>query len=167
MPNKNNIHFEAGAFVLLGVGAIAFLTTQIIHDGMWKRRVTYSVTAKFDNVGDLKPGASVSMAGVEIGRVRRIDLDTTANKASVLIEVDVLFNRIPSDTDASINTQGFLGEKFIRLTSGVSRAYLHESSKILATHSSTSIDSLLRGLTGDGTRPARPKESGPAPQPHP
>jgi phospholipid/cholesterol/gamma-HCH transport system substrate-binding protein len=166
MPRRSSFYLEAAGFVLLGLAAIAFLITEIIHDRVWSRpHSTYHIMATFDNVGDLKPGASVSMAGVEVGRVLSIKLDTTANRASVFIEVDTMFNRIPSDTDASINTQGLLGDKFIRLTSGVSSAYLHESSRILTTHSATSIDSLLHQITGDDRKPARSRTlPGPAPQ---
>jgi phospholipid/cholesterol/gamma-HCH transport system substrate-binding protein len=150
MPKERNYHLEAIAFVSLGLGALVFLMTQIVPERVWKQREsTYLVTARFDNVGDLRLGAGVSMAGVEIGRVRHIDLDIARNKASVLMEVDARYSRIPTDSAASIYTQGFLGDKFVYLSSGVSRVYLHDRGSILTTHSPTSIDSLLRGVTGD------------------
>ena len=119
MRKSNTLNLGTGAFVLLGFAALAFLTTQITSRGLhFGSTPHYDVTAKFDNIGDLKVGAPVSMAGVEVGRVARIDLDLKEYKAVVLMRVNSRYNQIPTDSDASIYTQGLLGGKFHRLDRG-------------------------------------------------
>ena len=62
--------------MLLGFATLAFLTAKRPAAGFAQSAAAhYDITAKFDNIGDLKVGAPVSMAGVEVGRVARIDLD--------------------------------------------------------------------------------------------
>ena len=115
MAKSSALNVGAGTFVLLGFAALAFLTTQTTSHGVHFGRVGhfYTVTAEFDNVGDLKVGAPVSMSGVDIGRVTRIDLDTKAFRALVALQLNSKYNKIPSDSDASIFTQGLLGGKFV------------------------------------------------------
>src|SRR5713226_8469755 len=88
----------AGGFVLLGVAALAFLLTQISNRHLsLKPQPIYQVTAVFDNVGDLKVGANVSISGVQMGRVSRIDVDAAEQKAVVSMRLSTVFNRIPID----------------------------------------------------------------------
>ncbi len=87
MRKSSTLNLGAGTFVLLGFAALAFLTTQTTSSGLhFTSPPHYVVTAKFDNIGDLKVGAPVSMSGVEIGRVSRIDLDNKEFKAVVTHE---------------------------------------------------------------------------------
>jgi phospholipid/cholesterol/gamma-HCH transport system substrate-binding protein len=144
--SRKNILGAAG-FVLLGVSALAFLLTQISN-----RRLSlgsqpkYEVTAVFDNVGDLKVGARVSMSGVEVGRVRRIDLDAAEQKAVVLMRLSTDFKRIPNDSSASIYTQGILGGKFVGLTNGGSDVFLKDQDRIVATHSAMPLENVIGQL---------------------
>jgi phospholipid/cholesterol/gamma-HCH transport system substrate-binding protein len=144
--SRKNILGAAG-FVLLGVSALAFLLTQISN-----RRLSlgsqpkYEVTAVFDNVGDLKVGARVSMSGVEVGRVRRIDLDAAEQKAVVFMRLSTDFKRIPNDSSASIYTQGILGGKFVGLTNGGSDVFLKDQDRIVATHSAMPLENVIGQL---------------------
>ena len=75
MRKSHTTDLGTGLFVLLGFAAFFFLTTQTTSKGLsFAKDAHYDVTAKFDNIGDLKVGSLVSMAGVEIGRVARIDV---------------------------------------------------------------------------------------------
>jgi phospholipid/cholesterol/gamma-HCH transport system substrate-binding protein len=135
-------------FVLLGLGALAFLLTQVTNQASRTPQGDgYHLAAVFDDIGELKVGARVTMAGVDIGRVSHTDLDATAHKAIVSIELKREFNQIPDDSSASINTQGILGGQFIQITSGVSVAYLRTDGRIRTTHSAMSIETTLRQLT--------------------
>src|ERR1700738_1797752 len=121
----------AGGFVLLGVAALAFLLTQISNRHCWcGSQPIYEVTAMFDNVGDLKAGAHVSMSGVEVGRVSRIDFDAAEQNAVVSMRLNTHFNRIPHDTSARVYTKGLLGGKFISLRNGGSDVYLRSHDRI-------------------------------------
>ncbi|HWJ33642.1 MAG TPA: outer membrane lipid asymmetry maintenance protein MlaD [Steroidobacteraceae bacterium] len=134
----------AGGFLLLGVASLVFLVTQIGNRGLTLiPHPMYEVTAKFDNIADLKVGAHVSMAGVDIGRVKRIDLDAVEQKAVVSMRLDTEFNRIPNDSSASIHTRGLLGGKFVSLTNGGSAVYLKDNDRIPYTRSALSLESVI------------------------
>src|SRR5271156_4565032 len=109
--SRITLNLGTGTFVLLGFAALLFLTTQTTSHGitLFSSPPHYDLVAKFDNIGDLKVGAPVSMAGVEMGRVTKIGFDTKDYKAVVFMRMDARFEKIPTDSDASIYTQGLLG----------------------------------------------------------
>jgi phospholipid/cholesterol/gamma-HCH transport system substrate-binding protein len=173
MGKSSTLNVGAGAFVLLGFAALAFLTTQITNHGLnlGGSARYYDVTAKFDNIGDLKVGAPVSMAGVEVGRVTRISLDTREYKAVVLMRLNSKYNQIPSDSDASIYTQGLLGGKFVGLTAGGAETYLKDKSQIDFTQSAIVLENLIGQLVASfgksGSSSTGSSDSAPAPAPSP
>ena len=144
MRKSSTLNLGAGSFVLLGFAALAFLTTQTTSRGVHIRSTPhYDLTAKFDNIGDLKVGAPVSMSGVEIGRVAHIDLDLKEYKAVVLLRLNAKYNQIPTDSDASIYTQGLLGGKYVGLTAGGAETYLKNHDQIDFTQSAFVLESLI------------------------
>ena len=66
----------------------------------------YKVTARFESIGGLKIRAPVSLAGVRIGRVANIGLDTQTYEAGVTLFIDPQYDRLPTDSSASILTSG-------------------------------------------------------------
>jgi phospholipid/cholesterol/gamma-HCH transport system substrate-binding protein len=151
MGKSSTLNVGAGAFVLLGFAALAFLTTQTTNHGihLGHSGSFYVVTAKFDNIGDLKVGAPVSMAGVDVGRVTRIELDTKQYKAVVSMQLNAKYDQIPSDSDASIYTQGLLGGKFIGLTAGGSDTFLKNNDQIAFTQSALVLENLIGQLVAN------------------
>lgn len=144
MNNSRALSFGTGLFMLLGFAALLFLTTQTTSHGIsLVRKAHYDVTAKFDNIGDLKVGSPVSMAGVEIGRVVKIDFDTQDYKAVVKMSINDKYNQLPTDSDASIYTQGLLGGKFVGLTPGGAETYLKNGSTIDFTQSAFVLENLI------------------------
>ena len=144
MRATRSLELGTGLFVLLGFAALFFLTTQLPASGL-KVGTTpgYRVTAGFDNVGDLKSGSPVTMAGVRVGEVEAISFDPKAFRAVVKLRIDNEFNQIPEDSDASIQTQGLLGGKYIGLGPGGSETYLKEGSRIEFTQSAIVLESLV------------------------
>jgi phospholipid/cholesterol/gamma-HCH transport system substrate-binding protein len=145
MRSNRNLEIGTGFFVLLGFAALAFLTTQLPSSGIKLNgaKSGYFVTAKFDNIGDLKAGSPVSMAGVRIGDVAGIKFDPQDYKAAVTLRIDNQFNQIPDDSDASIQTQGLLGGKYIGIGPGGSEEYLKDGSTIPFTQSAIVLESLV------------------------
>jgi phospholipid/cholesterol/gamma-HCH transport system substrate-binding protein len=145
MRSNRNLEIGTGFFVLLGFAALAFLTTQLPSSGIKLNgaKSGYFVTAKFDNIGDLKAGSPVSMAGVRIGDVASIKFDPQDYKAAVTLRIDNQFNQIPDDSDASIQTQGLLGGKYIGIGPGGSEEYLKDGSTIPFTQSAIVLESLV------------------------
>jgi phospholipid/cholesterol/gamma-HCH transport system substrate-binding protein len=144
MARSNTLNFGTGTFVALGFAALFFLTTQTTSRGLsFGAPPHYIVTAKFDNIGDLRVGSPVSMAGVEIGRVVKIDFDTREYKAVVTMSLNDKYNQIPTDSDASIYTQGLLGGKFVGLTAGGAETYLKNGDQIDFTQSAFVLENLI------------------------
>jgi phospholipid/cholesterol/gamma-HCH transport system substrate-binding protein len=144
MRNSRALSLGTGLFMLLGFAALLFLTTQTTSRGLsFGSKPHYDISARFDNIGDLKVGAPVSMSGVEMGRVVNIGFDWNAYKAVVTMRIDAQYNKIPSDSDASIYTQGLLGGKFIGLTAGGAETYLKNQDKIDFTQSAFVLESLI------------------------
>ena len=164
MRNSHTLNLGTGLFVLLGFAALFFLTTQTTSRGLsFGSKPHYDVIAKFDNVGDLKVGSPVSMAGVEIGRVVKIDFDSKDFKAVVVMRVDSRYNQIPSDSDASIYTQGLLGGKFVGLTAGGAETYLKDKDQIDFTQSAFVLENLIGQFLANFTKNSAASKTEPAP----
>jgi phospholipid/cholesterol/gamma-HCH transport system substrate-binding protein len=145
MRSNRGIEIGTGLFVLLGFASLLFLTTQLPSSGLKLARTKsgYHITAAFDNVGDLKIGSPVTMAGVNLGEVESIRIDWTTYKAVVSMRIDTQYNKIPDDSDASIQTQGLLGGKYVGLGAGGSETFLKEGSQITLTQSALVLENLI------------------------
>jgi phospholipid/cholesterol/gamma-HCH transport system substrate-binding protein len=134
-----------GLFVLLGFAALAFLTTQLPSSGLQFHRATdtYSVTAQFDNIGGVKVGAPVTMAGVRVGSVEAISFDPTNYKAVVTLNIERRYDKVPDDSDAVVQTSGLLGAQYIAVSPGGSSTYLTQGSQIQLTQSAIVLENLL------------------------
>jgi len=152
MQQTRTVELGTGLFALLGMGALFFLTTQTTGGEDFSADETFSITARFDNVGSLRPRAPVSMSGVTIGRVTRIDFDPAALDAVVTMDIDARYDQIPEDSDASILTAGLLGSQYVGLQAGGSEFYLEEGSEVLLTQSAIVLESLIgKFLVGGGS----------------
>ena len=146
---NRTLEIGTGLFVLLGFAALAFLTTQLPGSGLrlaTGRDSGYSVSARFDNVGDLKVGAPVTMAGVRVGRVDSVTVDPSEFRAVVKLSIDRQFNHIPTDSDAAIQTSGLLGAKYVGLSAGGADTYLKEGGSIEFTQSALVLENLVNKL---------------------
>ena len=143
MQQTRSVELSAGLFALLGIGALFFLTTKATGGNDFSSVETYTVEARFDNVGSLKKRAPVSMSGVTIGRVSSVDFDPSTLEAVVLFEIDSQYDQIPEDSDASILTAGLLGSQYIGLQAGGSDLYLEEGSEIFFTQSAIVLENLI------------------------
>jgi phospholipid/cholesterol/gamma-HCH transport system substrate-binding protein len=140
---SHELAIGTAGFVLLGVAAVVFLLTLSNRQLSLITHPMYEVTAKFDNIGDLKVGARISMAGVEVGRVKGIGFDAMEHKAVVAMRLNTEFNQIPNDSSASITTRGVLGAKFISLQNGASDVYLKDNDRIAYTRSAISLEDMI------------------------
>jgi phospholipid/cholesterol/gamma-HCH transport system substrate-binding protein len=161
MRKSRTLDLGTGSFVLLGFAALFFLTTQTTSRGIsFAGPPHYDLTAKFDNVGDLKVGAPVSMSGVEMGRVTKIDFDSKEYKAVVNMRIDARYDKIPTDSDASIYTQGLLGGKFIGLTAGGADTFLKDKDQIDFTQSAFVLENLIGQLAANFAKSGGQADSG-------
>jgi phospholipid/cholesterol/gamma-HCH transport system substrate-binding protein len=145
-PNRS-LEIGTGLFVLLGFAALFFLTTQLPGSGLAVgERGGFVVTAAFDNIGDLKAGAPVSMSGVNVGRVAAIRYDAAQYKAVVQLSIENQYDKIPDDSFASVQTTGLLGGKFIDLSPGGSETFLRNGGQITQTQPAIVLENLINQL---------------------
>jgi phospholipid/cholesterol/gamma-HCH transport system substrate-binding protein len=131
-----------GIFVLVCIICLAYLSIKLgkmeIMGGD-----NYKVIAAFDSVSGLKSGASVEIAGVEVGRVDRIVLDpASSNRAQVYLQIRNGI-KLQDDVIASVRTRGIIGDKFILLKPGGSEKILTAGGRIRETESAVDLEELL------------------------
>ncbi|MEP6608294.1 MAG: outer membrane lipid asymmetry maintenance protein MlaD [Burkholderiaceae bacterium] len=139
---RKGVETLVGLFVLLGILAILFLALRAANLGNFVVGDTYQVTARFDNIGGLKVRAPIKSAGVTVGRVKAIVLDTNTYQGRVTMEIErgVVF---PTDTSAKILTSGLLGDQFIGLVPGGSDKNLEAGSEVKLTQSAVLLENLI------------------------
>lgn len=138
--SKNDVW--VGLFVILGVAALVFLALQSANLLNLNWRSGYEVSARFDNVGGLKPKAAVRSAGVVVGRVRTIAFDDATYQARVMLELDRRY-KFPKDSSLKILTSGLLGDQYIGIEAGADEHDLAEGDTISATQSAVVLENLI------------------------
>ena len=147
------LEFSVGIFIIIalcGLLTLAFkvsgLTT--MSDGNY-----YMLRADFDNIGNLKVRARVTVSGVKVGRVSAILLDPQTYRAQVMLQINDGYKDLPVDTSASILTQGLLGSNYVSLSPGFEQQMLQPNGVIQTTHSALILENLIGqlmfNLTGD------------------
>lgn len=140
---KKGIETLVGFFALLGIVGLLFLALKAANLGTFTSAGdTYSVTAKFDNIGGLKVRAPVRSAGVTVGRVVSITLDPKTYQGVVRLDMQrgVQF---PSDSSARILTSGLLGDQYIGIEAGAEEKVLAAGDVIKQTQSAVVLESLI------------------------
>ena len=138
--SKNDVW--VGLFVLIGAVSILFLALQSANLLSLNFQATYSVTAKFDNVGGLKPKAAVRSAGVVVGRVEKIVFDDKSFQARVTLALESRYV-FPKDSSLKILTSGLLGEQYLGLEAGAEEKTLAADDTIGNTQSAVVLESLI------------------------
>lgn len=141
MQNKS-LDFWVGLFVLLGAAALIFLALRVGSSNMVSGADSYVVTAKFDNIGGLKPRAAVKSAGVVVGRITAITFDDNTFQALVSMQMDQRY-KFPKDSSAKILTSGLLGEQYIGIEAGGDVKTLVAGDKIAMTQSAIVLENLI------------------------
>lgn len=138
--NKNDVW--VGLFVLIGAAALVFLALQAANLLSLSFQPTYHVTARFDNIGGLKPRAAVKSAGVVVGRVDSITFDDKSFQASVNLALESRFH-FPKDSSLKILTSGLLGEQYIGIEPGADDKVLAAGDTIANTQSAVVLENLI------------------------
>ena len=140
--NMIKLEMMVGTFMLIGILCLGYVSVKLgkmeFGGGDF-----YAVTASFDSVSGLKPGARVEVAGVEVGKVDRIVLDKkSGDRALTYLKIKNGVN-ISDDVIASVRTSGIIGDKFIKLRPGGSEKMLKNNDKIRETESAIDIEELV------------------------
>ena len=135
-----------GFFILLAIAGLVMLAFKVSNLTTYQGSATYDVKAQFDNIGDLKVRAPVTVAGVKVGQVASIALDPKNYRATVILRLDQRANYIPNDSSASILTAGLLGSNYISLTPGFADQFLKAGDAISETHSAIILEQMIGQL---------------------
>jgi phospholipid/cholesterol/gamma-HCH transport system substrate-binding protein len=136
---RANEEITVGIFVLAGIACLVYLAVHLGEMELFSRG--WQVSAVFDNVSGLKVGASVELAGVDVGRVEKIAI-TPDDRARVVLKLEPGLV-LKSDTIASIRTKGIIGDKFIKLSMGSSEKTIPPGGKIHDTESAVELEELI------------------------
>lgn len=140
--SRATLDLWVGIFVTIGLGAILFLALKVGNLVSVTSAPGYRVEARFDNIGSLKPRAPVKAAGVPVGRVEKIRLDSTTYQAVVTMRIERGFE-FTTDTIASILTSGLLGEVYIGLDAGGDTKMVADGGKFGKTQSAVVLEKLI------------------------
>ncbi|OGS99332.1 MAG: outer membrane lipid asymmetry maintenance protein MlaD [Gallionellales bacterium RIFCSPLOWO2_12_FULL_59_22] len=139
---RTTIDLWVGIFVVGGAAALVMLAMKVGNLGTYNVSETYQIHAYFSNIGGLKPKASIKSAGVLVGRVTDITLDTGRYEAKVVMSLDKRY-QFPTDTFANILTSGLLGEQYIGLVPGGDEEVLKNGEQLKMTQSAVVLEDLI------------------------
>ena len=118
-----------GLFMIIGITCLTYLSVKLGRMELIGDK-GYKLYAEFSEIGGLKNGASVEIAGVEVGRVRNISLSDYQAKIELQINSGV---KIQEDSIAAVKTKGLLGEKYIQISPGGDEKIIPPGGKIRET----------------------------------
>ena len=107
------------------------------------REGSYTISARFGNIGDLKARAPVSIGGVAVGNVEKVELDPITFEAVVTMKISTRYTDLPEDTSASILTQGVLGDQYVGLEPGGALETLSDGDELFITQSAVVLENLI------------------------
>jgi phospholipid/cholesterol/gamma-HCH transport system substrate-binding protein len=145
---KSSIETSVGIFMFIGIICVGYLT---IHLGKMNliRSDHYQLRARFQSVSGLKVGSTVEMAGVQIGDVETISLDSKKKLAIVTLNIKKNI-KLEDDSIASVKTAGLIGDKYIMISPGGSDVILKPGETIIETESAVDLEDLIsKYLFGD------------------
>ncbi len=140
--SRTTLDLWVGVFVAIGFAALLFLSLRVGNLAGTDIGETYTLAARFDNIGGLKVRAPVKSAGVVVGRVSDIRFDTESYRAEVRFTVDKRY-AFPRDTIATILTSGLLGEQYLGLEPGGDPEMLKEGDALQITQSAVVLEKLI------------------------
>ena len=139
---RKSLDVWVGLFVILGVAALMFLALKAGNLSSLSFGQSYTITAKFDNIGGLKAQAPVKGAGVVVGRVTDIQFDDQSYQALVTMDIESTY-QFPKDSSAKILTAGLLGVQYIGIEAGGDTKNMVSGDKINRTQSATVLEDLI------------------------
>jgi len=149
--DKYKFEFFVGLFMAIGILCMAFLSIRIARNEFTTAR-GYEVQAVFTNCNGIRSGSLVSIAGVEIGRVKLIALKDYEANVTLSIQSGVLLQK---DAIASIKTKGIIGEMYIEITPGADEQTIPDGGRLRDTQPAMDLEGLIaKYIQGNVSKPA-------------
>ena len=137
--DKKGLELGVGLFLLIGLACLAYLSFNLGKVELWGSSY-YEVYANFSTVGTLRVRAPVTMAGVDIGQVKNIQLVNDEARVTLEIRKDV---KLSDDVIASVKTSGIIGEKYVSISPGASEEFIKRGGTIRDTQPPLDVENLL------------------------
>lgn len=134
-----DLELSVGLFILAGILCLGYLSIKLARMEVLGDN-GYEIYAVFSNVGGLKEGASVVIAGVEVGRVKSISMEDYEAKVVLSLPERV---KIQEDAIASVKTKGLIGEKYVQITPGGSEEIIEAGGRLRETQPAVDIEELV------------------------
>ncbi len=136
---KFDLELAVGVFMIIGIICLGYLSIKLGKMEVFGDK-GYEIQAIFSNSGGLKSGSSVVIAGVEVGRVKRVALDDYQAKVVLNLPLNV---KIQEDAIASIKTKGLIGEKYVEITPGGADELIEPGGRIRDTQSAIDFEEII------------------------
>ena len=130
---------SVGIFMMVGIACLVYLSVHMGKIDLFGSD-SFMIDARFGSVEGLEVAASVEIAGVAVGKVKKITLED--NEALVQMEIK-MGTQISDDTIASIRTKGIIGDKFVKLSPGGSDDIIGDKDSLMDTESAISLEELV------------------------
>jgi phospholipid/cholesterol/gamma-HCH transport system substrate-binding protein len=134
-----DLELTVGLFIIAGIVCLGYLSIKL-----GKMEVVggkgYEIYAIFSNIGGLRTGSSIEIAGVDVGRVKSITLDNY--QAHVVLDLPRSV-KIQEDAIALVKTKGLIGEKYIEITPGGSEKIIQPGGRIRETQPAVDLEGLI------------------------
>ncbi|PYG27081.1 outer membrane lipid asymmetry maintenance protein MlaD [Pelagimonas varians] len=140
--------------VVMGGGvlaaALAFGLYAVQSTGLTLNESGYDLRASFRSLEGVNVGTDVRLAGVKVGTVSGIELNTETYRADTVVAINNGIE-IPDDSAIIIASEGLLGGNYVEISPGGSPFYFSAGDEILDTQGSVSLLTLLlKYVGGDG-----------------
>jgi phospholipid/cholesterol/gamma-HCH transport system substrate-binding protein len=136
---KFDLEVAVGLFIIAGILCLGYLSIKLGKIEIMGKK-GYEVYGVFSNIGGLKVGSSVEIAGVNVGRVTSIALDNY--QAQVVLNFPNAL-KIQEDAIASVKTRGLIGEKYVEITPGGSEEIIKPGGRIRETQPAIDMEELI------------------------
>lgn len=154
------LEFAVGAFLVLALASLLVLAIASTNKKFGFGSSSYELTARFTNLGQLRPQAPVKIGGVVVGQVAGIQLDPVKFESIVTLDIDKQYKDLPADTSAGIYTSGLLGENYIGLSPGGDPEVLKPGEEIAYTQPAVDLLQLVgKYMFSGGGKPAGADEA--------
>jgi len=134
-----DLELMVGLFIIVGIICLGYLSIKL-----GKMEVVggkgYEIYAIFSNIGGLRTGSSIEIAGVDVGRVKSITLDNY--QAHVVLDLPWSV-KIQEDAIALVKTKGLIGERYIEITPGGSEKIIQPGGRIRETQPAVDLEELI------------------------
>jgi phospholipid/cholesterol/gamma-HCH transport system substrate-binding protein len=145
MGNDNNKNIKLGIFVLVGT-IFLIVSMYLIGAKQSLFSSTIKVSAVFHTVNGLMPGSNVRFAGIDVGTVEKVEIQSDSSVLVTMLIEEKSVNYIYKNAVASIGSDGLMGNKLININSAHLRSNIVQDGDVLLTIQPIETEGMMRTL---------------------